>query len=230
MYSLTGIGNPGFSFTKTYLDDIVVLVNYVNSNIDRDDLTYKKIQSELNNGSRIRMIVPLLKNMGIIDNVNFYSGRNGLLNMRYFFSRKAKPFLLLISIFEKLGDDPVEFSKFYTVFRKVLNKEYLLNLCNEKNEYKTIIEYLVKYNHLDKNEFFAITTFVYGKWPNSLYANVDDWIIAYRNGDLSISDWQITNNVNCYAYMMQLLVDFNVCDKEDDGYSLCDKSYVKHIV
>ena len=230
MYSLTGVGNPGFSFTKTYLDDISVLVKFVNRNLDRRDLTYKRIQAELNNGSRIRMIVPFLKYMGIVDNVNFTGRNNGLLNMRCFFTRKAKPFLLLISIYEQLGNNPDEFTKYYSVFRKVLNKEYLLSLCIEKKEYRTIIEYLVKYNHLDKNEFFAITTYKFGEWPKSMYENVDDWIIAYRSGDLSIADWEITNNVNCYSYMMQLLVDFHVCDKTDEGYTLCGSSYVKRVV
>ena len=75
MEELLGISNSGFSFTDTDLKDINSLIDYVNSN-PTEVTTYIGIQNSICDPSRVRMIVPFLRNISVIDD-SLFEENNG---------------------------------------------------------------------------------------------------------------------------------------------------------
>lgn len=220
MWELLGIGNPGFSFTNIYLKDILKLVDTVKENSERIDITFVDLQEMTDNPSRVRMIVPFLKDMGIISETNFVH-KNQSIDLKNFFTEEARPFLLFLDIYREIDTANIENNeKVRVVLNEVLHL-YFSKLCKKKLEYKIIFDYLRRYKSLDKYEFFVICTFEFNQVKMiENYTNASDWIDNYRNGNIDSSNYSFKSNVNCYSYIMNIFVDMGICKKNDNNFKL----------
>lgn len=220
MYKLIGIGNPGFSFTYTYLNNILNLIDEVEKCKNRTDITYPKFQELLKDPSRIRMIVPFLRDIGIISDENF-TNKLQCINFKSFYTELSKPFLLFMEIYRYLNlDDEIACYKTMNVFRSVMHG-YFDTLSSKKVEYKIIYNYLKEFKTIDKFEFFVITTFeMNGITDIAGYTNAKDLINEYRNGNIKVSNYEYSSNVNSYSYIMQILCDFDICIKLKNSYQI----------
>jgi len=231
MIQLYGISNAGFSFTHTYLLDIINLKKYVEKNKQRHDLTYADLQGQIENPSRVRMIVPFLRKIGIVNDSGFEE-KNQILDFNNFFTKKAKPFLKFLDVYSDSDidyDDSEIMTKLEDILKEILSL-YLSELCGEK-EYKIVLSYLLKYNTLDKYEFFFITSFLFNNVTDIMgYSDVDSLIIYYRDNPNIKSNFTFASNVNCYSYMMQILCNFNVSKKVDTHFEIINKELVKKVI
>ena len=231
MIQLYGISNPGFSFTHTYLLDIINLKKYVNKNKGKTNLTYADLQAQIDNPSRVRMIVPFLRKIGIINNADF-DEKNKPIDFNLFFTSEAKPFLKFLDVY---SDDEMNYNNEELMLRvnKVLQEIlslYLNNLLKEK-EYKIITKYLIRLKSLDKYEFFFITSYEFNNVDNIMgYTNAIDLIEYYRNNKSIKSSFEFSSNVNCYSYIMQMLCNFNICKKIDDHFEIKNEELVKNLI
>lgn len=231
MVQLYGISNAGFSFTHTYLLDIINLKKCVYINKGRQDITYADLQEQVGNPSRVRMIVPFLKKIGIISE-NAFIGKDQLVDFEKFFSKKAKPFIKFLDVY---SDPDVEYDNAYVMskLRDIMHdimSLYLKDLC-KIIEYRTILKYLLIFNTLNKYEFFFITTFEFNDVDDIMgYKNAGDLILFYRNNNNIENDFEFSNNVNCYSYVMQILCDFNVCRKKDSYFEVINREIINDAI
>lgn len=232
MVELHGVSNSGFSFSDTYLKNISDLTEYVQENLEKE-VTYVDIQEYLGNPSRIRMIVPFLKHLNIIDK-KFFEVNNTKFKLKELFTDHGEKFKRVIEIYsliKKLEGNEIASSRWKELFRAILFHEYLKDLCINKKEYLIIIKYLLLFKTIDKFEFFVITSMELNNIPNIFgHTNAKDVILQHRDSNYNSSNYIFKTNINSYSYMMQVLCDFNVCEKKDGYYKITDQTKITKIL
>lgn len=79
--------------------------------------------------------------------------------------------------------------------------------------YRDLLNFLRKYNTIDKIEFFLLTDCR----KRSCLHLLDDYIYKYRNGIINENNIEIINNVNSYQYITNLLQQIGILDKNSTG-------------
>ena len=218
MEELLGISNPGFSFTKQYLSDTYSLLAYVSGH-QSETTTYVDLQNSLDNPGRVRMIVPFLRNMGII-NASCFSRANSSFSLDNFFTNSSRPFIKAVESYShiaSLDDGEIE-KRWRSMFNAILMERYLHTLCQNKEEYLAFIKFLLVHETIDKFEFFVVTSMTFNGTKKLFSLNSVEAVIArYRRAGIDPALYTYRTNVNCYTYMMQVLCDFDVCNKDNDN-------------
>ena len=231
MEELLGISNSGFSFTDTYLKDINSLIDYVNSN-PNEVTTYIGIQNSICDPSRVRMIVPFLRNISVIDD-SLFEENNGQFVLKKLFTRSSKAFIKACEVHKLIVDleDQEPKKKWRKMFRLILMEKYLHELCVKKPEYIEFIKFLLKNDSIDKFEFFVLTTMQFNGVRRLFSCNsIDDVVAKYRTYGIDETLYTYKTNINCYSYIMAVLCDFNVCAKSEKKFVLVNKERLSKLL
>ena len=98
----------------------------------------------------------------------------------------------------------------------------MLNLIfNGEEIYLDVIKFLKKYRHMDKNEFFIMTT-LQNQYECEEYIQIlDKYIKQYRNGD--IGQLEIVKHQNSFNYVKSLLIETSLIVQDRSILSLNKK-------
>ena len=224
---LKGCSNPGFSLTEVRKNQILDLYEWIEDNIEYEK-TYKEMQEDVEcscenlDASKVRMLVPLLRKMGYI---NDYEQRNSKLKIKNFFTKEGKIFieyLKLGQIISMLNKDEIsnEMKKIDILFSRIS----LLNLITSGEKiYLDVIEFLEKYTRMDKNEFFIMTT-LQSEYEGEKYIKMlDRYVKQYRNDEMT--EIEIVKHQNSFNYVKSLLMEAGLVVQNKNIISLNAEYY-----
>ena len=224
---LEGCSNSGFSLTEVRKSQILELYQWVNSNIEYEK-TYKQIQEDIENSckhldaSKVRMLVPFLRKMGYISNYGFEQ-KNSIIKLVNFFTIEGKVFIEYL----KLGQiisllDQEDISNEMKRIDELFSMISMLNLIfNGEEIYVDVIKFLKKYRHMDKNEFFIMTTLQNQYECEEYIQMLDKYIKQYRNGE--IGQLEIVKHQNSFNYVKSLLIETSLIVQDRSILSLNKK-------
>lgn len=232
MEKLYGISNSGFSFSDVYLNNIVILIKYCLNNKEKE-MSYVELQQELGDPSRIRMIIPFLRYLDIIDS-KLFSVNNYRFKLKDLFTESSEKFIKCCEIYgliNSYGDNSIEMKKWKQLFNILLKNDYLKRLCINKKEYLLIIKYLLKYKKLNRFEFFVITSFELNGCKKIFgLSSADEVLNKNKETPYKETSYEFSSNVNSYSYIMQILCDFNVCLKQNGYFEIKDELMTRKIL
>lgn len=221
---LVGCSCAGFSYTEKYKKAIVSFSEWVDCNINIGLIEYQQLQNLVaENGvslqSEVRMIVPFLVKVGIINEANCIRGGSrirALIINNEFFTHVGKCFVQFLKV--ELQKEMLPSSESRALVEKIFKQFSFLQFQNllksDEVVYRNIIKFLVKYQTMDKYEFFILTT-LQEENKNEM---LDDIISKYRSGD--IAELTIVGNVNAFQYIMNLMIQFGIVERTNIGIAL----------
>ncbi len=221
---LVGCSCAGFSYTEKYKKAIISFYEWVNSNINLGEVDYQQLQNLVaKNGvslqSEVRMIVPFLVKVGVINETNCVRGGSrirALIINNEFFTHVGKCFVQFLKV--ELQKEALPCNESRALVEKIFQQFSFLQfqklLKSDEVVYRNIIKFLVRYQTMDKNEFFIVTT-LQEENKNEM---LDDVISKYRNGD--IAELTIVSAVNAFQYITNLMIQFGVIEKTNKGITL----------
>jgi len=216
---LVGCGCPGFSYTYKYKRAILSLYSWVFSSGVEGEIEYQVLQDRVaelgvSDGSEIRMIIPFLAKVNVIDAGHVIRGgakiRSLIIDDDFFtfHGRCFIEFLKIEMVKDKLDDD--EISKVINrIFHKLSYFQYASLLESDEAVYKDIAYFVNKYDFMDKSEFFMMTTLR----KRNEWESLDKFVKQYRNNE--IEELRIVKNVNDYQYITGLLNQYGVLETRD---------------
>ena len=220
---LEGCSNPGLSYTKKYIQSIIAIYDFVCTNSKDRDYSYVDFQKILSSNSmsdesEIRMLIPFMLKTGILNEDNITRGgsriKKILLNNKLF-SYEGKNFVKFLKIIQKYEMYGIKKNALIdSIYQKfgLIQFDYL----RRSNDYiyNDIYVFLLKYNSIDKNEFFILTDC--RKKDRMQY--LDKIINDYRNNKLE--KIKIINNVNSFQYISQFLIQIGILIKTENKLEL----------
>lgn len=225
---LEGCSNAGFSLTEVRKEQILELSEWVNNHILDDKKTYKQIQGEIEkecihlDGSKVRMLVPFLRKMGYVKNDGFEQ-RNSFIILKNFFTSEGKSFIEYLKLIPKIALlEREDINKKVTEINELFNIMNMINLVsNGEDIYIETIEFLKKYETMDKNEFFLMTT-LKNKYQGEQYdMMLNKAIRKYRNK--AFKRIEIVRHQNAYNYVKSFLIETNLVIQEGTLLKLNEK-------
>lgn len=213
---LHGCSNPGFSYTNTYLENIVDADLWMQQNIDRE-ISYEEMQNEIDKldlslkSSALRMLVPFLVKAGVVNPDNF-SKKRQFLDLKNFYTGMGRCFIDFLHAYVKVikleNSEELESRKQLNImFEKFGFLQYIELLQSEDDIYTQIFKYLQKFKTIDKHEFFLLTTFR-PKRDDKIDEEFENIIRDKRQGNNP--DYEIVKHVNSYNYICRLLSSMGV--------------------
>lgn len=216
---LVGCGCPGFTYTSKYKKAILSLYDWVCNSGEKGEIEYQDLQDKVaklgvSDGSEIRMIVPFLAKVDVIDADHVIRGGTRIRSLiidEEFFTFHGQcfiQFLKIETIRENFEDD--EISKVINrIYHKLSYFQYASLMKSDEVIYKDIYDFVVRYGSMDKNEFFIMTTLrKLDEWES-----LDDTVKQYRAEE--IGEIKIVKNVNDYQYITGLLNQYGVLQTKD---------------
>ncbi|WP_346962239.1 hypothetical protein [Clostridium sp.] len=225
---LEGCSNAGFSLTEVRKEQILELSEWVDNHILDDKKTYKQIQDEIEkecmhlDGSKVRMLVPFLRKMGYVKNDGFEQ-RNSFIILKNFFTAEGKSFIEYLKLIQKIVLlEREDINKKVTEINELFNIMNMINLVsNGEDIYIETIEFLKKYETMDKNEFFLMTT-LKNKYQGEQYNMMLNKAIGkYRNK--AFKRIEIVKHQNAYNYVKSFLIETNLVVQEGTLLKLNEK-------
>lgn len=220
---LDGCGNHGFSYTEKYKKSIVTIYDWANSQ-ESQEIEYQKFQAAIDQlgdskPSETRMIIPFLIKAGVINELNVVRGKSRIRAIRIneeLFTDNGKIFvqLLRIILIALKANDATVLRQVQTAYHKIGIVQFRELCKSEEAIYQDLYDYLKIYKHINKDEFFILTSC--RAWNQM--AKLDEYITQYRTG--MITNIEYVSNINCYQYIIATLEDLGVLIKTIDGYEL----------
>lgn len=222
---LVGCSCAGFSYTDKYCEAMEEFYGWLCGNYDGKTYEYNDLQHKIANNiksdeSEIRMLVPFMLKAGILNESCVIRGGSRIRKIilaKNLITENGERFLQFLKVYNQRKILPKEakervmdiFYKFgYIQFEKLYN--------GEEPIYKDVISFLNKFDSIDKNEFFILTTL---RSQNRM-AERDNIIQMYRNNQ--IADINIVSCINAYQYIMKLLIALGVVRMSGSAYKLTD--------
>lgn len=232
---LKGCSNSGFSLTEPRKKQILELASWIENNKTDNNLTYKSMQdcieaddTNILDGSKIRMLVPFMRKMGYIYDDDF-NKRNSNINLQNFFTTEGLLFIESIKLEHDINDlKNIEIKNIMDEIKELFEINCIVTLI-EKDEriYKDTLKFLKKYNSMNKNEFFIMTTLIDICSDNKLEAKLDKAIKKYREGAFK-NRIVIDKHVNSFNYVKSLLQECSLI-QENNSHIYINKKYEKII-
>ena len=220
---LQGCGNHGFSYTEKYKKSIVAIFDWVNGQ-DSQELDYLKFQEKISSlgvskPSEVRMIIPFLVKAGVINDLNIIRGKSRIRSIHIddnFFTENGKIFVQVLKIILlafKTGDNTV-MRQVLVMYHKIGKIQFAELRNSEEAIYQDLYNFLKKYTHINRDEFFILTSCR----ARDKIDDLPNYIAHYREG--KIKKIEYVSNINCYQYIIGTLEDLGVIIKTNDGYIL----------
>ena len=228
---VVGYGSQGFSYTENYKESIYYLVKCIELINESEFMKYKDFQNKIyaikkqesmpkiqetpeKEGSEIRMILKPLVKFGLINSDNYLLDKNGDLDSikisKSFFSELGKQFILTIKIEHKIKDLGLDTSIIEKIQARFCIFQIFNLFENESCVYKDMFVFLLKYKHMDKNEFYIMATLRNQNKMNEL----DSLISEYRADKHELT---ITKNPNDYQTYHKQLMQYNLVQYKDES-------------
>lgn len=217
-----GCSNPGLSFTSKYKNAIINIFDFVNTKCVSDEYDYSQFQNMVSqettsDNSEVRMLIPFLLKAGILDENNVVRGGSRIRRVKInnsFFTYEGVCFVEFLIIEKNAHDLSI---KQRTIIERIYKKFGLIIfnhlVLSDEPIYRDLLNFLRKYNTIDKIEFFLLTDCRKKSCLNLL----DDYIYKYRNDIINENNIEIINNVNSYQYITNLLQQIGILDKNSTG-------------
>lgn len=227
---LIGCSNPGFSYTKNTINNIVELNKWIKSSAGLSPMTYKEMQGSIEqqkgnlDGSAIRMIIPFLRKAGVVKDELFEHAGNKI-DFKDIFTEYGKCFMKYVDIYSQLRneeDQEIE-SKLAGIFEKYVLIQYSYLIQKSQKVYGGIIQFLHKYRTIDKNEFFMLTTILENGEQVGSSRKLVNMVKSYRNNEIDNDNIEVTKNVNAYGYIMAFLRLYNIVIENNGVFRLNPK-------
>ncbi|HHK5552248.1 hypothetical protein COL11_08195 [Bacillus anthracis] len=223
---LEGCSNPGFTFTEVRKAQIIEFYEWIKAHSEEEEKTYKQIQDEIASssqnldGSKIRMFVPFLRKVGYINNDGFEK-KNAAMELKGFFSQEGKAFIEYLKLSKQitvLNMDDVN-SKMFEI-GNLFDIISIINLASndESNIYIECIKFLKRYENMDKNEFYLMTTLREKYTGEEYIKKLDKAIMKYRKG--AFKRIEIIKHENAFGYIKAFLVETHVVIQENSKLKL----------
>ena len=226
---VVGCGCMGFSFTEKYMNAIVGIHDIINEIVGTVDfVSYQDFQDiiakkGISKPSEIRMIIPFLDKAKIVNHRNLIRSTTRITSVlidEFFFTSFGLEFINILKLRQKddLSNKEVS-NKIENLFNKI-GFLLFMNLCKTESEYiyKAIFGFLKKYNTINHDEFYILTTAIESNAKSTLEHN----ILKYRNG--KIAEVNVKQNVNDYQYITTMLVQIGILEKVNNYYILTEKA------
>ena len=221
-----GCSNPGLSFTQKYKKAIINIYDFLHNDCTPGKYDYSVFQNLISSSissdnSEIRMIIPFLIKLGVINHENIIKGGSRIREIIVndsLFTLEGICFISFLKI-ELKSDDLSEeqqliVRRIYAKFGVILFN-YLL--VSDDEIYRDLYSFLKKYETVDKNEFFFLTDCRKKDRMDML----DSIINNYRSKIISPNDIEPISNINSFQYKTSLLLQLNILKKNhDDTLSL----------
>ncbi len=229
--NFVGYGSQGFSYSENYRESIYYLVKCIEIINESEFMKYKDFQKIVfeikkqqgiskiqetpeKEGSEIRMILKPMVKFGLINSDNYSLDRNGDLDSikisKSFFTELGKQFILTIEIEQKSKDIGLNTD----IIERIQSKFCIFQIYNLFDDnscvYRDIFTFLLKYQHMDRNEFYIMATLrKLNRW-NELESMINEYRANKR-------DLPITTNVNDYQTYHKQLMQYNLVYYEDEA-------------
>lgn len=221
-----GCSNPGLSFTQKYKKAIINIYDFLHNDCTPGKYDYSVFQNLISSSissdnSEIRMIIPFLIKLGVINHENIIKGGSRIREIIVndsLFTLEGICFISFLKI-ELKSDDLSEeqqliVRRIYAKFGVILFN-YLL--VSDDEIYRDLYSFLKKYETVDKNEFFILTDCRKKDRMDML----DSIINNYRSKIISPNDIEPISNINSFQYITSFLLQLNILKKNhDDTLSL----------
>lgn len=215
---VTGINNPGWSFTEQRMRQINILFEFLSEKNESDVYNYKEMQREASkfndqlNPSKIRMFIPWFERYGICNfnkDVKLYGQL--LTDLGKSFSLFCPLYVQIIENEDRYSDE--QNISAHQMFQSFIFK-FFENIVNSDKGYiyKQIILTLEKHNHLTKDEFYLLTTMI-ERNKDDLW--LDENITKLRQGELSL-DFTKIENKNAFNYIVPFLCEAGITFLDTD--------------
>ena len=221
-----GCSNPGLSFTQKYKKAIINIYDFLHNDCTPGKYDYSVFQNLISSSissdnSEIRMIIPFLIKLGVINHENIIKGGSRIREIIVndsLFTLEGICFISFLKIELKTDDLSEEqqliVRRIYAKFGVILFN-YLLVYDDEI--YRDLYSFLKKYETIDKNEFFILTDCRKKDRMDML----DNIINNYRSKIISPNDIEPISNINSFQYITSFLLQLNILKKNhDDTLSL----------
>ena len=218
---LQGCSNAGLSLTKERRKQFLEMYNWITKNKDIDNITYQDLQTRLErdtkslDDSKVRMFVPYMRKLGFINNSSFDNAN--LINLNSFFTKAGLAFaehLYLRSDAKELDNQEVlrELEEADQLFC-----QYGLVCIIESSEwvYLELLKLLTRYSHINRIEFFIMTTLKQNVGKPEYLKELDINIDAYRKGDIS-EEIPITKHINAYGYVIPFVEECGLIERKQN--------------
>ena len=221
-----GCSNPGLSFTQKYKKAIINIYDFLHNDCTSGKYDYSVFQNLISSSissdtSAIKMIIPFLIKLGVINHENIIKGGSRIREIIVndsLFTLEGICFISFLKI-ELKSDDLSEeqqliVRRIYAKFGVILFN-YLL--VSDDEIYRDLYSFLKKYETIDKNEFFILTDCRKKDRMDML----DNIINNYRSKIISPNDIEPISNINSFQYITSFLLQLNILKKNhDDTLSL----------
>lgn len=221
-----GCSNPGLSFTQKYKKAIINIYDFLHNDCTPGKYDYSVFQNLISSSissdnSEIRMIIPFLIKLGVINHENIIKGGSRIREIIVndsLFTLEGICFISFLKIELKSDDFSEEqqliVRRIYAKFGVILFN-YLL--VSDDEIYRDLYSFLKKYETVDKNEFFILTDCRKKDRMDML----DSIINNYRSKIISPNDIEPISNINSFQYITSFLLQLNILKKNhDDTLSL----------
>ena len=236
---LKGCSNSGFSLTEFRKGQILELSSWVYEHIKDEDKSYLQIQNEIEiasnslDASSVRMLVPFFRKMGYINNEKF-EHKNDKIVLNDFFTFQGRCFIKYLILTKEIYELQYEdINKKIAGVNELYNIVNIFNL-NDRGEaiYLNCIRFIKKYNTMDKNEFFLMTTFQEKYSGDSCSEMVDKAIFLYRkNREKYQKRIKIIKHENSFGYVKKFLMESNIVIQDKLVLKLNDKyAYIFNLI
>lgn len=216
-----GCSNPGLSFTQKYKKAIINIYDFLHNDCTPGKYDYSVFQNLISSSissdnSEIRMIIPFLIKLGVINHENIIKGGSRIREIIVndsLFTLEGICFISFLKI-ELKSDDLSEeqqliVRRIYAKFGVILFN-YLL--VSDDEIYRDLYSFLKKYETIDKNEFFILTDCRKKDRMDML----DSIINNYRSKIISPNDIEPISNINSFQYITSFLLQLNILKKNHD--------------
>ena len=216
-----GCSNPGLSFTQKYKKAIINIYDFLHNDCTPGKYDYSVFQNLISSSissdnSEIRMIIPFLIKLGVINHENIIKGGSRIrviIVNDSLFTLEGICFISFLKI-ELKSDDLSEeqqliVRRIYAKFGVILFN-YLL--VSDDVIYRDLYSFLKKYETVDKNEFFILTDCRKKDRMDML----DSIINNYRSKIISPNDIEPISNINTFQYITSFLLQLNILKKNHD--------------
>lgn len=221
-----GCSNPGLSFTQKYKKAIINIFDFLHDDCTPGKYDYSVFQNLISSSissdnSEIRMIIPFLIKLGVINHENIIKGGSRIREIivnNSLFTLEGICFISFFKIELKIDNLSEEqqliVKRIYAKFGVILFN-YLL--VSDDEIYRDLYSFLKKYETVDKNEFFILTDCR----KKDRMGMLDNIINNYRSKIISPNDIEPISNINSFQYITSFLLQLNILKKNhDDTLSL----------
>lgn len=216
---VTGLGNPGWTFTLDRMNQINNLFDFIQSKNSQDKYNYKEMQAEASkfsndlNPSKVRMFIPWFERFGI------YNYSKNVKNYGNLLTELGKQFATFCPIYTELKNEQSNHSEdeikiVCDMYQAFMFKFFENILLSDRGAlYKQIIVSLEKHCYLTKKEFYIITTKIANGESEEW---LDNKIQSYRNGEFEIDSKKIKNQ-NVYGYTIPFCCEAGITILDKDN-------------